>query len=471
MFREEALNQLSSPEQLDELLRVTSRRSWLPVATLGGALALALLWGVFGQIPIAVDGDAILIYPRRVVSFQSPASGQIISLDMQVGDFVRKGDVVGIINQPEIAQRLEQERRRLSELSVRNDASEALRARRRELQIQGLARKREVLTERIATLTANAESQRARNERYVAEQRANLERVRSITLETTRALAERLASYRALQAEGLSSEDQVLSARERLASNQLQAADLELRAQEIESSRLRAESEYRDQLNRIADLEGELQQVSIQEAELEQQRVEAQADRDLQVQEVRRNIERFEEELRTRGRILSEFTGRVLELNVASGQLVSAGERIGSVEAEDTDAKLVAAAYFKVGDGKKIDQSTQISVSPATVERARFGSIIAEVGSVSPFPVTVDAIANVVGSREIAAELAKQSTKIQVLAELAVDTTTPSGYRWTSGEGPDTSVTAGTTAKVRATVQVRRPLSFVIPILRSWSGL
>ena len=450
---------------------MTSRRSWLPVITLGGALLLALLWGVFGQIPIAVDGDAILIYPRRVVSFQSPASGQIISLDVQVGDFVRKGDVVGIINQPEIAQRLEQERVRLSELSVRNEASEALRARRRELQLQGLARKRDVLEERIAMLKASAERQRARNERYIAEQRSNLERVRRITLETSRALAERLESYRELQKEGLSSEDQVLSARERLSSNQLQAADLELRAQEIESRRLRAESEYRDQIERIADLEGELQQLAIQEAELEQQRVEAEADRTLQVSEVRRNIERFEEELRTRGRILSEFTGRVLELNVTSGQLVSAGERIGSVEAEDTDARLVAAAYFKVGDGKRIDGNSVISVSPATVERARFGSIVATVRSVSPFPVTVDAIANVVGSREIAAQLARQETRIQVLAELAHDPDTPSGYRWTSGVGPDISVTAGTTARVRATVQTRRPISFVIPVLRSWSGL
>ena len=471
MFREQALEQLSSPEQLDELLRVTTRRSWLPIGTLAVALLAAIAWSVFGRIPVTVDGQGILIYPRRVVSFQAPAGGQIVSLDMQVGDFVERGQVVGALNQPELVSRLEQERARLAEVSRRNDRSETLRSRRVELERASIARQREVLQERIARQRGYAEAQKARNERYLDEQRQNLERVRQITAETRRALEERYASYRQLLAEGLSSEDQVLSARERLVGSQMQAADLELRAQELEMSRLQAERAYQEQMNLVADLEGKLQELDVRAAELEQQRVEADADRELQVQEIRLNIERYEQELASKGQLLSEFTGRVLELNVAPGQVISPGQRLGSVEAEDTSARLVAAAYFDVGDGKKVESGGVVRVSPATVERERHGSIIGEVSSVSPFPVTIDAITNVVGSREIAAELAGSGGRIQVLAELTTDPDSPSGYRWTSGSGPQTRVTAGTTASVRATVEQRRPISFVIPILRSWGGL
>ncbi len=470
IFREKALEQLSSPEQLEELLRVTTRRSWLPIGTLAAALFLALLWSIFGEIPITVDGPAILIYPRHVVSFQSPASGQIIDMTVQVGDFVERGQVLGRLNQPELAQLLEQERVRLAEASRRGGQSESLRNKRVDLERSSLARKRKVLQQQVDALRVYAEAQRKRNEAYLDEEKSNVERMRTIRSEIGQALEGRYATYRKLLKEGLSSEDTVLSARERLVSSQMQAADMELRAQEIEMNRLKGESDYQEQLNRIADLETQIQEIPIREAELEQQRVEAGADRELKIQEMQRNIERYEEELRSKGHIVSDYRGRVLELNVAPGQIVSAGERLGALEAEDTHARLVAAAYFPVGEGKKLKAGDEVRISPATVERTRFGSILGKIVSVSPFPVTLDAISNVVGSREIAVELSRSSSRIGVMAELTLDEHTHSGYRWTSGRGPETEVTAGTTAQLQATVERRRPISFVIPILRDLSG-
>ena len=35
IFREESIERLSSPEQLDQLMQVVSRRNWLPLTTLG----------------------------------------------------------------------------------------------------------------------------------------------------------------------------------------------------------------------------------------------------------------------------------------------------------------------------------------------------------------------------------------------------------------------------------------------------
>ena len=79
IFRQQALEQLSSPEQLDQLLQVTSRKSWIAIGTLAAGVLAALVWSVLGQIPITVDGTGILVHPRRVVSLQSPASRRIVS--------------------------------------------------------------------------------------------------------------------------------------------------------------------------------------------------------------------------------------------------------------------------------------------------------------------------------------------------------------------------------------------------------
>ena len=73
--------------------------------------------------------------------------------------------------------------------------------------------------------------------------------------------------------------------------------------------------------------------------------------------------------------------------------------------------------------------------------------------------------------QEVARELTQGSSRIQVQAKLKRSPDSPSGFSWTSGEGPPDLISAGTTAAVRAIVEYRRPITFVIPILRKWSGI
>src|SRR5712671_718035 len=110
IFREEALEHLSSPEQLDQLLQVVNPKSWIPIVTLGALLLVAILWSIFGHIPMTVEGEGLLVYPRQVVSLQMPSAGQVVDLTIKVGDFVQKGQVLGRINQPALQQSIDQDR-------------------------------------------------------------------------------------------------------------------------------------------------------------------------------------------------------------------------------------------------------------------------------------------------------------------------------------------------------------------------
>ncbi|ESA38601.1 secretion protein [Leptolyngbya sp. Heron Island J] len=62
IFRREALERLSSPEQLDQLMQIVSPRSWLPLATVGGLLGAAIFWACEGRIPVTTSSHAILAY-------------------------------------------------------------------------------------------------------------------------------------------------------------------------------------------------------------------------------------------------------------------------------------------------------------------------------------------------------------------------------------------------------------------------
>ena len=113
IFRQQALGQLASPEQLDQLMHVVRPRHWLALAALGVLVSAALLWGMFGRLPTTVLGRGVLIHPRQVVDVQASASGRLATLSVRVGDRLRAGDLLGTIDQAELRRQLQEERARV----------------------------------------------------------------------------------------------------------------------------------------------------------------------------------------------------------------------------------------------------------------------------------------------------------------------------------------------------------------------
>lgn len=101
LFRQVSLERLSSPEQLDELIKVTSPRAWFSLIAIGCMLISAIAWGFLGSIPTKIIGHGILLHNGGVSSIQHHASGQVIDVRVKPGDMVKKGDVIARIEMPE----------------------------------------------------------------------------------------------------------------------------------------------------------------------------------------------------------------------------------------------------------------------------------------------------------------------------------------------------------------------------------
>jgi len=99
IFRKVALERLSSPEQLDQMMQVTDRRGWLALAALAGLLAMAVTWGFVGTIPTKVMGEGILIRTGGVKGVISTYSGEVTEFHVRVGDLIERGDVVASLFQ------------------------------------------------------------------------------------------------------------------------------------------------------------------------------------------------------------------------------------------------------------------------------------------------------------------------------------------------------------------------------------
>ena len=68
LFRKVALDRLSSPDQLDQLMKITNPRGWLALFALIALTATALAWLFLGYVPVKGDGHGVLSRGRpRVI--------------------------------------------------------------------------------------------------------------------------------------------------------------------------------------------------------------------------------------------------------------------------------------------------------------------------------------------------------------------------------------------------------------------
>jgi hypothetical protein len=95
VFRKAALDRLSSPEQLDQLVQVTNPQGWGALSILVGLLLAAFFWGVLGSLPMEVAGEGTLRPGAPANVSPSPARGggllAVLLLTADAGENVRVG--------------------------------------------------------------------------------------------------------------------------------------------------------------------------------------------------------------------------------------------------------------------------------------------------------------------------------------------------------------------------------------------
>ena len=131
------------------------------------------------------------------------------------------------------------------------------------------------------------------------------------------------------------------------------------------------------------------------------------------------------------------------------------------------DKPLIHIGFFPIGRGKQIAPGYEIRVDPTSIKRQRYGSLLAEVLTVSEFAITTESLLQIVGNSSVAESFGSVGGVIMVEAKLFSDPSNPTGFIWTS-KSPDFPITEGTTTTARVVVEERRPISFVIPLLRKW---
>ena len=412
IFSKEALEAASNPDEMDHALQVVRAKLWIPLFGIGIVVAVGLAWSFVGRMPVNVTGFGVLINPGNVKVVQSQAPGLVEKVSVKPGDQLQEGDIVAVLQQPALEQLLQQAKENYDEINKTN--SEALEANQNQFlaQLASIERQKQLLTEG-KELSGNVNQ--------------SLEKRNQALLELAK---DNLVSSEML----LQSESSLVEIKTKMAGYDAQIQALDLSLEQAKQKNIQTEFTLKNQID-----------------------------------ESRRAVEKMELQLENNRHIRSKSGGKVMQLMVSAGTAVAFGTPVLSVATDESTQAMKNLCYFSVKDGKKIKPGMTIQVTPSTVKRERYGSIVGKVVSVFSFPVSQEAAMNIVGSKELAFALTGQGAMIEVETELqgASSPDSESGYEWTS-RNPPVAVSQGTTTVNRVRVDDRAPITYVLPLLRTW---
>ena len=413
IFRQAALDRMSSPEQLDRLVTITDARGWIALAVCGGLMAWLLIWSVFGSIPTNVKGQGILLQRDGVlVNASSQASGILKRFTVKIGDVVKKGEPVAYIEQDMGQQR-------------RTDAAEALQDQQNALSRLDSDYRKELSSKRQA----------------IVDRRRALQPLIDADEKRISFLNGVLGKQEKYAREGIFSESSLDEIRAEIARIRTDEAGHKEELSQLDLQLIQLQNRYRDERSRQI----------------------------LALNDARRNAGQQSLSLKQDNVITAPIDGRVTELKSAPGDLVQAGQPVLSVEGGSKG--LQAFLFMPTADGKKLAVGQTARISPANVKKEEYGSLLGRVAGISDFPVTRQGMDALLSNPSLISLFSSQGPPYEVRIDLLPASGSRSGYRWTSKKGAPYPLLSGTTFEAEVTVTEQRPITLLIPFLRKTTGL
>ncbi len=412
IFRKVALERMSSPEQLDQLLHVTTAKSWLALMALIALLGAGAAWGYMGQLTTKVSGEGVLIRSGGVQSVVPLGAGQILDIRVHVGDQISVGQVIGTLAQPAFVEKIKIAKGQLSDAIKQKEEVFKVRSDRTQLQLTFLKRQRANLDVEIEELQRQAKM-----------------------------VEEQIPVDEELLSKGLVTKQQVYQTRQKLV--------------EIQGTI----SSKRTQIAQLDSLQFQTENESL-EANLAHQN---------KITDLKRDLDALQKDFEMQAMVVSPYAGQVLEVKVSPGSFVQVGMPLISLQ--PNVEKLEAIFYVSADKAKDVRSGMEVEISPSTVKREEYGFIRGKVVSVSDYPATEAALMRIFENEPLVRALSGGGPVTEIGVEMDLDPSTPSGYRWSSKQGVPIKLSAGTMCMGEIVTLKQKPIRMVFPYIKEKLGM
>lgn len=417
IFREAALERLSTPDRLDQGLTIVGSAGWIALGALVALIVGGTIWALTIRVPITVAGSGIFLEPGGMLEVATGSKGRVISFNVSPGARIKKGEEVARLDQGELRTQLSVAQAELRDLRAERDQILAFQKRKGPMLAAAATQKRQAFVENIKFLNVRIDH-----------------------------LVERDKANKDLLAKGFTAAQKVL--------------DTQLEIGNAEDQRQRAENGLRE-----LDLEETRARV-LDEQELLQI--------DIKIGTAERKVNTLANQYKEETSVNSPYSGRVVELKVKLGELVDRGSSLFTLipteDGKDEVNDLTAVIYVPPGDGKQIRVGMPVALSPSTAPREEFGFLMGKVRWVAEVPSTPEGMAYTLKNKQLVQTLSNNAAPIEIAVDLERDPATFSGYKWSSSRGPNIKINGGTLTQADVEVRDLPLLSLIIPPLRQiWS--
>jgi HlyD family secretion protein len=403
----------TSPDQLDMAIRIKTSKTWIMWAVITCMFIAMIVWSIFGTVYTRVSGKGLILpKPAEIFDATSQGNGLLLSLYIKLGDKVKKGQVLAVLNVKGLQKQVEETKKYLSKLKFQ------------EKQISHKIIKQEnyldVYTKKfnkaLNVQENNSEKYKTFMSKFVDDEK-RIEKEGAISLLTFEKAVDTLFKIE----------------------NNIFAIISKRSSQKLSRERYRFEW-MKEDLN-----------IKLQILKAENKLAEQQL-----------KLERWQ-------LIRSPINGIINQILARPGTFLKSGISVCSVVAESKQDDVVG--FFSSFTGKRITKNMLAFVAPSTAKKEIYGTIKSKVETVSEYPLDLETLISILKEPDLAKLFSKKGPPIMCKLSLERNKNTYSGFDWTSQKGPHFKITNGTICDLYVVVEKRRPITLVIPFLRKLVGI
>jgi pyruvate/2-oxoglutarate dehydrogenase complex dihydrolipoamide acyltransferase (E2) component len=157
--------------------------------------------------------------------------------------------------------------------------------------------------------------------------------------------------------------------------------------------------------------------------------------------------------------------GTVVEMLAYPSDAVEAGGTIATIQPDDESLRCYA--FVPVDSSQPIKPGMPVQISLTTVPSEEYGLLLGTVTRVGTHPATRAGVGALLNNDEITDIVVSGAPVFQIEVALTPSETTPTGYAWTSGDGPPEPLAAGTLVHSTVITAEQAPITLLLPSHRT----
>lgn len=403
IFLKEALEEQFTFRKLDQALSLIKPLDWLIYWGLFAVLAGFFAWCFFGSIPVTVFGRGIILDPNQLMTIVSEAEGSVEGIYFDMDSRVDAGAPLIKLYDPQLA-----------------------------FQVDFLKKAAQLQQKEYQDLVVQVDNERVFRINFLRRQLESYEKAKEFKEQAIAILQNTLETEQDLYDKNI------------------------LTAPTLNSTRLTKLSAQADLGKIMADISNTEFEIAkkFREEELWTKHKQVQ-DTELQLGLAKEKFQQTFVNAKEAGKVVGNF--------VFPGMSVTKGSPLLILQKPDAPTPpTYFYAYVPISEGKAIRPGMAARIELAKYVFKKYGYIIGKVKEVSTLPLPDTSILARLFDKSLVDTL-KEKSVAEILIELETNPENPTGYRWTSGRGPDQEITIGSVGLAQVVVDTIPPIYFLIP--------